>query len=121
MKKSCQAMLIVLLLLALLAACLARYVHNPWNATQSTAADHVGTTVAGNSAARPLSANQDLTRELFIPVRDFASDAAINTAEPGVPRSPASSANALPVLSCIGFGMAIGGIASVRFARREDS
>jgi hypothetical protein len=120
MTKSCQATLIVLLLLALFAACLARYVHNPKSAIQSTAADVVGTTFAGNSAARLPSGNQDLARELFI-VRASASHAAINADEHGMSQTPASSVNGLSALSCIGLGMAIGGIASVRFARREHS
>ena len=121
MTKSCQATLIVLLLLALIAACLARYVHNPRSAIQSTAADVVGTTFAGNSGARLPSGNQDLAHEFFIPARASASQTAIKPHEHGVSQNPASSVNGLPALSCIGLGMAIGGIASVRFARREDS
>jgi hypothetical protein len=67
----------------------------------------------------PLDCCSGITaRDPFMPVPISSFRAALDP--PGTVSAPTLSASALPVLSCIGAGMAIGGLVSVRLSHRWD-
>jgi hypothetical protein len=121
MKTTCQNLTIVVLFVLSMIAFAAQLrsrtakgplFHGPSQIALPNAANKGSPKQSHNGMQKP----DTPANELFMPITfaTFSNDSRIQEGNLIYSGSP------LPLLSCIGVGMAIGGIVSVRFAQRED-